>query len=216
MSTALPDKKSADGFWLKNYTVNGKSFKTRAGRLWNSLNTRTSGGVEDKCYSMAENHFKSFQEFADWCQNQVGYLSKDSRGYYWQLDKDILVPGNKIYSPETCVFVPPKLNSIFIEQENEEGLPVGVRRVKGTERFSARSRDINGVRIHLGTFATAEEARTKYLEFKASVVYQVLERYELDAKLEVTLKNRWGYGDIEAEGLIRHEEQVVVTKVVYK
>lgn len=212
---SLSDMKSSDGFWLKNRTVDGKCLKTRAGRLWNSLNTRTTGGVLDNCYKEAENHFTGFQEFAEWCQDQVGYWNKDSRGYYWQLDKDILVPGNKVYSTETCVFVPPKLNSIFIEQENEEGLPLGVRRVKGTERFSARARDINGIRIHLGTFATPEQARTKYLEFKASVVCQVLQIYELDPKLETTLKSRWGYGDISREGLTRKVEQVVTEKVSY-
>ncbi len=137
-------------------------------------------------------NFADFQEFAEWCQSQVGYLNKDERGYYWQLDKDILVPGNKIYSPQTCVFVPPKLNSIFIKQSNEEGLPQGVRRVKDTERFSARSRDIHGVRVHLGTYATVKEAELKYLQFKASIILEVLEMYELDPKLKTTLKGRWG------------------------
>lgn len=32
----------------------------------------------------------------------------------WHLDKDILLKGNKVYSPETCAFVPAKINSLLI------------------------------------------------------------------------------------------------------
>ena len=215
MSIVIADKKNDQGFWLKHYTVNGKSTKTRAGRLWNALVTRTTGRGYDKCYDVAENNFIDFNHFAGWCQEQHGYLNKEDNGYYWQLDKDIMFPGNKIYSPETCVFVPAKLNSIFVERENDEGLPIGVRRIKNSNRFSTRCRNIEGVRVHLGTYATPEEASNKYLEFKGCVVVETLELYDIDPKLKSLLKARWGYGDISREGLTRKVEQVVAEKVSY-
>lgn len=35
------------------------------------------------------------------------------------LDKDILIKGNKIYSPSTCVFVPKRLNILFVNTDNK-------------------------------------------------------------------------------------------------
>lgn len=44
----------------------------------------------------------NFQEFAEWCQWQIGFDNRES-----VLDKDLLFSGNKVYGPETCVFLPP-------------------------------------------------------------------------------------------------------------
>jgi hypothetical protein len=43
------------------------------------------------------------------------------------LDKDILYKGNKIYSPDTCVFVPQEINALFVKNDANRGdLPIGV------------------------------------------------------------------------------------------
>ena len=34
-----------------------------------------------------------------------------------QLDKDILIKGNKLYSPNTCIFVPHRINSLFVKRD---------------------------------------------------------------------------------------------------
>jgi hypothetical protein len=52
--------------------------------------------------------FHRYQNFCEWAAGQVGV---DQSG--WQLDKDILVRGNTVYSPETCCFVPSVINHIF-------------------------------------------------------------------------------------------------------
>lgn len=48
-----------------------------------------------------------FQTFAEWVTSQVGWGNKG-----WHLDKDLLsvATETKIYSPETCVLLPPELN----------------------------------------------------------------------------------------------------------
>lgn len=53
-----------------------------------------------------------FTNFASW------YKEHYVEG--WQLDKDILAKGEKIYSPETCCFVPLEINSIFTSRVKDE------------------------------------------------------------------------------------------------
>lgn len=108
--------------------------------------------------SVSDN-FKYYHLFHAWCQTQVGF---GVEGY--QLDKDILIKGNKVYSESTCIFVPSKLNNLFTKHNSARGTcPIGVR-VHGN-RFQARGRDDEGY-VHLGTFDTAELAflRTKPLK----------------------------------------------------
>lgn len=68
-------------------------------------------------------HWHCFQNFAEWFdKNHKSYMKG------WHLDKDILIKGNKIYSPETCAFVPPELNIIFTKRQNSRGkYPIGVK-----------------------------------------------------------------------------------------
>lgn len=51
----------------------------------------------------------NFQNFTNWALQQIGF-DQD-----WQLDKDILVQGNKEYGPDVCCFVPARVNSLVIK-----------------------------------------------------------------------------------------------------
>ena len=69
----------------------------------------------------------NFQNFAEWFENN--YVEG------WHLDKDILVKGNKIYSPETCCFVPRDINNLFLLRKNNRGdYPIGVKKPKKENR----------------------------------------------------------------------------------
>ena len=71
----------------------------------------------------SSNNFKYYPYFKDWCNKQVGFGNKG-----WCLDKDILVKGNKLYSEDTCCFVPREINSLFALSGNARGLnPIGVQ-----------------------------------------------------------------------------------------
>lgn len=85
-----------------------------------------------------------------------------------QLDKDLLVQGNKHYSPETCIFVTQEVNSFIIESTAARGdLPIGVSIKDG--KFSAQitnRRNSERKRRHLGLFNTPEEAHNAWLKAK--------------------------------------------------
>lgn len=91
----------------------------------------------------------------------------------WQLDKDLLVSDNKVYSPHTCVFVPQPLNVLFNDSGRARGeFPLGVDLHKQSGKFRAQLK-IDGKVKHLGLFDYADEAHQAYLTAKKENVIRV-------------------------------------------
>ena len=112
----------------------------------------------------------NFQNFAEWHeQNWKPHMEG------WQLDKDILLKGNKMYSPETCCFVPLQINMLFVKANSKRGrLPIGVS--KTGDKFQARIH-INGKIINLGSFKTTEEAFNAYKTAKENYIKEVADKW---------------------------------------
>ena len=93
------------------------------------------------------------------------------------LDKDILFKGNKVYSPETCVFVPHTINVLFLNSKKNRGdLPLGVHFDKDKSKYRAEM-SFMGRGIKLGTFDTAEDAFARYKEYKEDFIQDMAEQY---------------------------------------
>ena len=74
------------------------------------------------------------------------------------LDKDILVQGNKVYSPLTCVFVSQSVNNILSENKlTRGGTRQGVCFHKPMGKFLAKI-NIHGKKTHIGYFSSEEDA----------------------------------------------------------
>ena len=115
--------------------------------------------------------FLYYHLFHAWCQTQVGF---GKEGY--QLDKDLLIKGNKLYSEHTCVFIPSVLNSILITAAAGRGLlPIGV--TKHGKGFRAMC-NIYGKDKSLGTFDTPELAFEVYKNFKEAHIKTQAELYK--------------------------------------
>ena len=148
---------------------------TSAYRAWHSMLVRCyCATTRKRCptYSdcSVDSRFQDFQDFADWYENH----EFSNLGY--QLDKDLLFTGNKIYSPDTCCFVPPELNNLILDHGLARGdLPQGVDNPNSAGRFRAKIK-INNKQEHLGYFHTPEEAYEVYREAK--------ERYVKEKALE--------------------------------
>ena len=113
----------------------------------------------------------NFQSFAEWYHNHEFF------GLGYELDKDLIVKGNKIYSPENCTLIPKWLNNMIkISCKTGNGLPIGVTR-KGC-KYRARVTDSSeGVEMYIGSFDTKEEASAMYVKEKENLVrrkYEVL------------------------------------------
>lgn len=76
----------------------------------------------------------NFQMFAEWYYKN----HYEIEGQRICLDKDILLKGNKIYSADTCIFVPHRINSLFVKSYKLRGeLPIGVSYHKRDKKFRA-------------------------------------------------------------------------------
>ena len=116
----------------------------------------------------------NFQNFAEWFDKNY-YEIDEGR---MELDKDILVKGNKIYSPEACIFVPKRINTLFVKCDTNRGeYPIGVNWHKGQERFVSRCQTLEK-RISLGYYDTPEEAFEVYKTFKENYIKQVADEYK--------------------------------------
>lgn len=105
------------------------------------------------------------QDFAKWFVEQEDC----EKGY--ELDKDLLVKGNKLYSPETCVLLPRKVNLMLTAaaSNNKLGI-VGV--IERCGKYSA-SVYIDGKIKCLGTYDTSKEASLAYAKEKEAYVRKV-------------------------------------------
>lgn len=116
--------------------------------------------------------WKNFQNFAKWWHDNW----KEYMDNTWELDKDILEKESKIYSPETCCFIPSVINIAFTKRNTLRGkYPIGVNK-KGNS-FIAQL-NAGGKKIHLGSFKTPEEAFYKYKESKENYIRELANEYK--------------------------------------
>ncbi len=112
--------------------------------------------------------WECFQVFAEW------FYKDYKEGYV--LDKDILLKGNKIYSPETCCIIPQEINILFVKCDSRRGkCPVGV---KAAGRKFSSSLNKHGDPIYLGTFDTKEEAFQVYKIAKEEWIKEVADEWK--------------------------------------
>ena len=156
-------------------TENGK--KTKCYQTWQNMLMRC---YDEKFHARKPAYigckvceeWHNFQNFAKWYEENYYEIE----GERMHLDKDILVKGNKIYSPQTCVFVPQRINNLFEKCDRVRGnYPVGVHKDKN--KFRAKIR-IGHKLIYLGIFDNPHEAYLLYKINKELLIQSVAEEYK--------------------------------------
>jgi len=108
----------------------------------------------------------TFSNFKCWMEQQ------DWKGNH--LDKDLKVKGNKVYSPDYCLFVSPLVNGLMHENKKTRGkYPLGVSFHKATNKFVVNI-SLNGSSEYLGVFTCVNDAELAYLKRKAEIVSLIL------------------------------------------
>lgn len=157
--------------------------KSKSYKIWRGVIKRCGNAklkTYKDCFICEEWHL--FSNFKKWFDEN--YIED------FHLDKDILVKGNKVYSPNTCCFVPREINNIFIKCQNIRGeYPIGVRKSTNRNGFCAT---INkGKKEYVGYFSTPIDAFNAYKEAKENWIKQVADKWKdkLEPKVYQALYN---------------------------
>ena len=174
------------------YPITINSILTKEYTLWCSMLKRCYSNAYKKRQPTYEGcevseNFKSYEYFYEWCNKQVGFNNKD-----WQLDKDLLTKGNKVYSENTCIFIPAEINLLLVKREALRGThPIGVRWHKRDKAFVAKVNKNKGKQEFLGYFNTELEAFNAYKVAKESFIKEQAEKYksQIDPRAYEALMN---------------------------
>lgn len=125
------------------------------------------------CYVCEDwKHFKMFVEWykENWKPHMEG----------WQLDKDVLIKNNKIYSPDTCAFVPQEINKLFTKRNIVRGeFPLGVTKSNNNKFLAQLSTKHNKNKSRkIGYYNTPEEAFQAYKEAKERYIKEVANEWK--------------------------------------
>ena len=161
------------------YPISEGGVHTKEYTLWNNMLKRCYSDAFKKkrpTYEGCEvsDNFKSFEYFYEWCHNQIGF---DNSG--WHLDKDLLVKGNKIYSEDSCIFIPSEINSLLTKREASRGeYLIGVCWHKKDKVFVAQINKNKGKQECLGSFKTELEAFNTYKTAKEAFVKEQANKWK--------------------------------------
>ena len=159
-----------DATYMTTGVVDGKAVSCPYYRKWI--------GIMERCYYQREkerspcyigctvcNEWHSFSVFRKWMESQ------DWKGK--ELDKDILIEGNKVYSPKTCLFVGQHINKLFTNNKVRRGIyPIGVGYDASRSKYTSSCR-VNGKTKNLGRYKTQQEAENAYITAKNAEVFRI-------------------------------------------
>ena len=165
------------------YQIKINGVKTKEYDLWHSMLQRCYSDTSKKrnpTYIGCEvsDNFKSYEYFYEWCHKQIGF-GVEGNGNPFQLDKDLLIKGNKVYSEYSCVFIPTEINSLLVKREALRGTHlIGVSWSKTNKAFMAQVCKNKGKPEHLGYFNTEIEAFNAYKVAKESFIKEQANKFK--------------------------------------
>lgn len=135
-------------------------------------------------------NFKAWMEKQDWEGKSI--------------DKDILIKGNKVYSPKACVFVSPRLNNFLLEANAARGkYLLGVYFATDRQKFRSCTK-WNDTTINLGTFVCEKEAHLAYAKKKLEFAYKIIEEEKPEQRVADAIIKRYTEQLTEAEKLLNN------------
>ena len=166
--------------------------KTKEYGLWQNMLERCYSDAYKKKHPTykdceASENFKSFEYFYEWCNKQIGFGNEG-----WQLDKDLLTKGNKVYSEDSCIFIPNEINLLLTKRTTSRGENlIGVHWSKRDKAFVAMVCKNKGKQEYLGCFKTELEAFNAYKQAKESFIKEQAEKwkYQIDPRAYEALMN---------------------------
>lgn len=153
------------------------SSKTREYGIWKAIIERCYSGkplIKHSTYMdcIIDEEFKLFSGFNDWFKKQIGSNQKG-----WEIDKDVLINGNKEYHPDKCVFLPREINGFLKKRKKCRGeFPIGVTLNKHGSFVAMMS--LGSEREYLGSFQNPNEAFEAYKIAKEAHIKVLANKYK--------------------------------------
>ena len=165
-----------DANYIVTKRINGKKTSCPYYRCWadmikRSYNNKYQEVNPSYVYCSVTTEWLTFTAFKVWMKAQ-DWIGKE-------LDKDLLIPDNKEYGPDSCIFVSRQINGLLTNHAAARGkYPQGVGFNKSSGKYVS-SCNIRGKRKSLGRFTTENEAELVYLSFKSELIEEIA--YEEEA-----------------------------------
>lgn len=165
--------------------------------VWACPYFQTWKNMLKRCYSTKfQEHNKTYvgctisEEWHTFSNFKVWMETQDFEGL--QLDKDLLVVGNKVYSPETCVFVTEMVNKFTSDRGASRGeWLVGASWHKQTKKFESNCRNpFTKKKEHLGLFTCEQAAHEAWLKRKNELAHE-LASIQTDPRVAEALRKRY-------------------------
>ena len=175
-----------------DYRVSENGKITRVYNTWHNMLQRCYDEEYHEKYPTyigckTDENWHNFQNFGEW----------DSENYYevegqqMHLDKDILVKHNKIYSPETCIYVPQAINKLFVKNDKNRGeSAIGTNYHKRDKIYQTHCSIINpetgkSKYEYLGIYETEIEAFEVYKCYKERNIKEIADYFKKEIPVEL-------------------------------
>jgi len=152
----------------------GKPYYRRWEAMFNRCYSKKTKSTYVGCSVDPKWHHLS--DFKRWYEEQGDVTGKE-------MDKDIISPGNKVYSPDKCIFVSPALNNFFTKSDKSRGkYLIGVSWEEKRKKFRA-----TGNRGFNGYHDTELEAHLAWMKSKKEVLLETFILPETNERLKNAL-----------------------------
>lgn len=185
-----------NGEWVRSYTITVETnvrhrYNTLSGfRYTKMLERCKEGGREQRLhpsYVGTTNGFRDFQEFVEWSMAEYGYNVREpykDKERYYNLEKDILSSGAKVYSPDTCLFVPITINNFLCLKGADRGkYPIGCWFNKRSNAFESGCTMGTGRQEFLGFYDNPMDAHAAWQKAKVAHGRSLCDKYREHTKM---------------------------------
>lgn len=106
-----------------------------------------------------------FSKFKDWFDKNYRY-DLEEQGIKLHIDKDLLSRDGKVYSPDTCVFLPSNVNKFLSNSySNNKSGYIGVSWDNSRSKWKVQINEFNSSSYkNIGRFKNIEDARNTYIK----------------------------------------------------